>query len=151
MQITLKASLVALLKDMVKDCDDLCDLMQTDKEIFKTHNPEEIMASNNKKSILMNQISAVANEVNALPTSDPKNDFIQNLELAAVSAAPASQKELLEILDQLKHSLPLCNEHANLNSRIVASTLNTMAKLWEKLSNLKENNFLYDNKGNTAR
>lgn len=151
MQITLKTSLIASLKDMAKNCDDLCDLMKNDKDIFKSHNPEEIMDSNNKKSILINQISAVANEVNALPSSDPKKDFIQNLELAAVSAAPASQKELLEILDQLKHSLPLCNDYANLNSRIVASTLNTMAKLWEKLSNLNENNFLYDSKGNTSR
>lgn len=151
MQITLKTSLIASLKDMVKDCDDLCDLMKKDKDIFKTHNPEAIMASNDKKSMLMSQISAVANEVNALPSSDPKNDFIQNLELTAINASPAHQQELLEILEQLKQSLPACNEHANLNSRIVASTLNTMAKLWEKLSSLSENNFLYDSKGNTSR
>lgn len=151
MRVTSSAALITSLKDMINSCDELYDLMQNDRNLFKNNNHEDILASNEKKSLLLNHIAAVTNEVSMLPTSKPDNDLLENLDLAAVSALPAEQEELHNILDQLKHSLPLCLEQVNVNSRIVASTLDMMAKLWEKLINISDNNILYDNKGNASR
>lgn len=151
MRVTSSAALITSLKDMVNSCDELYDLMQNDTNLFKERDSDKIISSNERKSLLLNHISAITNEVSMLPTSKPDNDLIQNLELAAVSALPTEQEELHSILDQLKHSLPLCLEQVNINSRIITSTLNMMANLWEKLMNLNDNNFLYDNKGNASR
>lgn len=143
--------LLASLKQMVKYCKEIKELLKNDSEHFSKAEISAIEESNQHKSFLLERFSHLLNELSSHTLKNNAGNLLEALEQAAADLDNKSQREFNLYLDELKTHLADCYESLIINSKVVYTNINQLKALWDKLLCCRsEINLVYDNRGVTA-
>ena len=122
--------LVPSLKELTKYCHDLQEILKNDKDVFASNDISNMEVSNKQKMELIEKINLIARDIRASGV---------NL---------AKQKEVQDVVSELKEEINECYGYIMLNSNMVYSNLARLKIVWDRLAacNLKMN-CIYDHTG----
>lgn len=129
-------SLFLTLKQMVRRCQEMGQLLEDDKNHFTQNQFKLIQESNKKKADLITQLGVLANELN---THHP-DGFAKKVE----------HQEVHSVIEELKSEITKCYKQISLNSSIVFINLQQLKQIWDKLLESKPSE-LYNRSGNGVR
>lgn len=145
--------LIAALQEMIKSCQNLRALMETDVSKYVKDDIAAINESNQQKAVLLDKLTSLMHEVDpsALITPHASN-FIDTLKNKANELDDETKSQVNGLLNELKNEVTQCYQYLYSNGKIVMTNLAQMKKWWEKLVSLQtEYEFVYDQKGHTPK
>ena len=138
-------SLLALLKEMLKCCNDVQEALRNDKNFFVKNDIASIEKSNFKKTELLEKLNFLSSKINS---QDSAKTFFNKIEQEVEKSAPEAQEELTSLAEKLKAEVTACYNCIMINSTIVFSNLQQIKGLWDKFASCNlSNNCVYDRKG----
>lgn len=139
-------SLFLSLKQMVRCCQEMHQLMENDRSNFERNRLDLIDESNQQKNILISKLSVLVEELNSRYPDGLIKNYIQN----ANNLTSAAQHEILNVIDELKSEITKCYKYITINSNIVFFNLQQIKEIWDKLLACKPT-VVYDRAGLTVK
>lgn len=137
------------LKQMVICCHDLQQLLDNDKSNFAQNQFSLIEESNKQKSVLIEQITALAHNINHA-LKNYTGSLLEKVTQAMENVDNSKQHEISEQLEALKTEISQCYKKIVINNSITLSGMQFLKDIWDRLLSIdKINDCTYDHLGNT--
>lgn len=130
--------LLTALKEMIGYCKTLHQLLKADSDHFIGFETTALEENNNKKTIVINQLAALHQRVNAV--------FPQGLVEAA-----KQHPNMSNLVEQLETEINDCYHCIKVNSSTVYANLTTLKEVWDRLIASKSESLTYDQSGNIGK
>ena len=140
--------LISFLSEMTEHCRAMQHLLKQDQNQFSQNNLKPIPASNQQKSLLIEKITQLTQQL--MHPSETDTNVLQIIEARIANA------ELLHPLKkaslEFKNELALCYQAVLTNNHIVTANLQHLKNIWDKLAACRsEQSAVYDRSGNTVK
>lgn len=146
------STLIIALKQMIKYCQEIRELLKNDKDYFTKNKLSNLEESNKKKIELIDELNFLADDISISRLQDQTGGFLQKIENDATNLDPQAKSELMATINELKAEISECYKFIVSNSNIVFANIQVLKDIWDKLLSCKTGiDYIYDHTGTTVK
>jgi|GEM_PF-5215310 hypothetical protein len=151
MEIKSSNEFVSALKQMTTYCRKIKELLDYDQIHFSSNAITSISDSNHQKTILLEKLTTLINEINSSISPALSDGFLDAIEKHAENFDAHIKTEIMAALNELKSEIQAAYQFLSTNSKIIFTNIKQLHNFWEKLSACSSRNeCVYDHKGSTS-
>jgi hypothetical protein len=142
------ADVIVTLKQMIKLCNEVQELLLNDKNRFSQNKLEDMAESNLAKTKLLENLNLLTHELQSSTSRTNNNQLFEGL---LKHKEFATHPEICTLSKELSHAVAKCYQELLINSKIIYTNLCQYKQLWNTLLGSKNTDLVYENKGNHAK